>query len=336
MAPRAFAVGLSGLELTSPEADFLKQWRPWGVILFARNIATPLQVRMLSIDVRQALDAPDAPILIDQEGGRVQRLKPPNWRDYPPAARLGALFAKNREAGRRATWLHARLIAHDLNAIGINANCLPVLDVGDEATHKVIAERSYGADPATVAELGEVAFEGLKAGGVLGIMKHIPGHGRTRVDSHHQLPVVTATLDTLRANDFAPFKTLAHLPVAMSAHILFKTLDAHAPATFSPVIISKVIRTEIGFKGLLLSDDLSMNALSGTIAERATRALEAGCDIALHCNGKLNEMIAVANSAPVLDGPGLARARTVAAAMGEAVPLDLAAAVVEFDQLMAA
>ncbi|MHA1524935.1 MAG: beta-N-acetylhexosaminidase [Alphaproteobacteria bacterium] len=348
-ATRAFVVGLSGLELTSDEADFLSKWRPWGVILFGRNVATPLQVRLLAIDVRRALGAPEAPeapespeapaapkapILIDQEGGRVQRLKPPGWRTYPPAARLGAIYTHDHDAGRRATWLHARLIAHDLFSLGINFNCLPVLDVGDPDTHAVIAERSYGADPTIVAELGRVAAQGLADGGVQGVMKHIPGHGRTRVDSHHHLPVVSEDMAALRAHDFAPFKALAHLPVAMTAHILFKTLDTQAPATFSPAIIDQVIRNEIGFKGLLLSDDLSMNALAGTIDERAARALGAGCDIALHCNGKLDQMIAVAKVIPVLSGASLARAHAVAATMRAPSPFDVAAGADEFDRLL--
>lgn len=349
---RAFAVGLSGPDLLAGEAAFLTRWRPWGVILFARNIITPPQVVTLTKAVRDAVGDPGVPILIDQEGGRVQRAGPPNWRSYPPAAHLGALYARDRARGRRATWLHARLIADDLLALGITVDCLPVLDVAGPQTHAVIGSRSYGADPVAVAALGRIACQGLQAGGVLGVMKHLPGHGRAGVDSHHALPVVAARLDELRASDWAPFKAMADKPIdpiesmeplvlmGMTGHMLFKTLDATAPTTFSPVIISQVIRTEIGFEGLLLSDDLSMKALTGSIGERAARALGAGCDIALHCNGRLDEMIEVAEHAPVLAGPALARAvaaagasATAIAGLGDPGRFDRDAAIAEFDQL---
>jgi beta-N-acetylhexosaminidase len=250
----------------------------------------------------------NAPVFVDQEGGRVQRLRPPLAPTYPSGSALGALYKSDRKAGLRAAWLMSRLHAFDLLKFGINADCLPVLDVPIEGAHDVIGNRAYGKDPATVAAMGMAAAEGLLAGGVLPVIKHIPGHGRAFSDSHHALPVVDTPLDELRRHDFAPFKANAGIGMAMTAHVIYSAIDPDQPATTSPVVIRDYIRGEIGFDGLLMSDDLSMKALSGDFAARAAASLAAGCDVVLHCNGLMDEMTPVAASVPVLSGQALERA----------------------------
>lgn len=334
---RAFICGVSGPVLTPEESAFLGAARPWGAILFARNIETPEQVTALVGDIRAALGREDAPILIDQEGGRVQRLRPPHWRDYPPAARLAEIYRTSAVDGIRATALQSRLIAAELTALGITVDCLPVLDVATPRTHAVIGDRTYGPDPATVARLGRAAAGGLLAGGVLPVVKHIPGHGRASADSHDVLPVVECSYRDLAYCDFAPFKALAHLPIAMTAHVLYTALDKDKPATLSARILSEVIRGAIGFDGLLLSDDLSMKALCGDMASRAKGALEAGCDIALHCNGDMAEMEEVAAVTPELAGKALMRAKAALDLLGSGAAareaFDLGAASAEFEAL---
>ena len=301
--------GCAGPRLSPEEAAFFRDARPWGFILFKRNVETPDQVRALSGALRETIGDPAAPVLIDQEGGRVQRLGPPHWRRYPPGRAYGELAANDPLLRREIVRLGARLIAHDLAAVGVNVDCAPVLDVPEPGAHDIIGDRAYGETAAEVALLGRAAAEGLIAGGVLPVVKHVPGHGRSRADSHEHLPVVDAPRAALAARDFAPFKVNSDLPMAMTAHVVYAALDPAGPATTSRRVIRDVIRGEIGFDGLLMTDDLSMKALSGDFAERARRALAAGCDVVLHCNGSMAEMAAVAEGARPLAGQAARRAK---------------------------
>lgn len=309
----ACILGCAGTQLNADERTLYASAEPFGLILFARNIENPDQVRVLVHDFRSIVGRADAPVLIDQEGGRVQRLKPPHWPDFPPADVFGKIYERDRAAGIEAVRLGASLIAEELAALGINVDCLPVADLRRPEGHGVIGDRAYGADPGTVAELGGAAAEGLLEGGVLPVIKHMPGHGRARADSHEVLPVVETSLAELDRTDFEPFRRLAHLPVGMTAHVVYSALDAERPATISSVVIKEAIRNRIGFDGLLLTDDLSMKALSGTLGNRAENALAAGCDIALHCNGRIEEMREVATASPKLAGGA---ARRAGAALG--------------------
>jgi len=305
-SPRAFIAGCSGQALTPDEIAFFRDADPLGFILFRRNIADPEQVRALTSSLREAVGRADAPVFVDQEGGRVQRLGPPHWPKYP-AGRTYTRLAPDLEARSALVRTGARLIAHDLRAVGIDVDCLPVLDVPVPGSHDIIGDRAYDTDPDAVAVLGRAAAVGLIDGGVLPVMKHVPGHGRAGVDSHENLPRVTATLADLRGHDFRPFRAMADMPIAMTAHVVYEALDPDRPATTSPVVVSEIIRGEIGFDGLLLTDDLSMKALSGSFRERAEAAFRAGCDVALHCNGDLAEARPVAEAAPVLAGDSLRR-----------------------------
>jgi beta-N-acetylhexosaminidase len=302
-------LGCAGPVLSQEEIALYRSERPWGFILFARNLVEPQQIRDLVASLRDAVGRPDAPVLIDQEGGRVQRIRPPMIEKYPPAAALGALYEADRQKGLRAVWLMSRLHAFDLMALGINVNCLPVLDVPVEGASNVIGDRAYGFSPDIVAAMGQAAAEGLKAGGMLPVMKHMPGHGRGMADSHHHLPVVTTPIVELDAHDFAPFRAMKDEAMAMSAHVVFTAVDPDRPATTSPKVIEEVIRERIGFDGLLISDDSSMNALKGALAERAADIVAGGCDIVLHCNGLMEEMKAVVQQVPILAGERLARAQ---------------------------
>ncbi|HEY8564642.1 MAG TPA: beta-N-acetylhexosaminidase [Beijerinckiaceae bacterium] len=306
MTLSALIVGLSGPVLTPDEAAFFRDLRPWGYILFKRNVESPGQVLALT-DALRALDGrEDLPILADQEGGRVQRLGPPHWPRYPTGRAYGSIPDPVERAA--VTRLGARLIAHDLKGVGINVDCLPVLDVPVPGSHDVIGDRAYGHEPEIVASLGRAAAEGLLDGGVLPVIKHVPGHGRAAADSHHDLPVVDASREELEAQDFAPFRALADMPLAMTAHVVYAALDPERPATTSPSVMRDIIRGAIGYDGLVMSDDLSMNALAGSLGERAAAAFAAGCDVGLHCNGRMDEMIAVAANAPMLGGDALRRA----------------------------
>jgi beta-N-acetylhexosaminidase len=316
---RAFIAGLSGTVLTPDETAFFRDAAPWGFILFRRNIETPGQVRELTDSLRTLSGRLIIPILIDQEGGRVQRMGPPHWPKYPPGRAYGLLPPD--EAAEMAR-LGARLMAHDLAAVGINVDCLPVLDVPTPGAHDVIGDRAYANEPEQVARLGRAACEGLLAGGVLPVVKHIPGHGRAGADSHLALPVVAATWSELQERDFAPFKALADMPLAMTAHVVYTALDESHPATTSPVVMERVVRGEIGFDGLVMSDDLSMKALTGTFEERTHASLAAGCDVVLHCNGELAEMRQVAEAAPVLAGDALRRANAALARLKAPEPFD--------------
>jgi beta-N-acetylhexosaminidase len=307
--PKAFISGCRGTALDSDERAFLRQEDPWGLILFKRNVESRAQLTALTTEFRSLTGRADAPVLIDQEGGRVQRMGPPHWRAYPAAAR----FLKELPADAAALLARdvARLIAHDLREVGITVDCAPVLDVADDATHAVIGTRAYAKTPESVARLGRAVMDGLIAGGVLPVVKHVPGHGRARVDSHHELPVVEASRRELAERDFAPFRTLRYAPAAMTAHVVYTAIDPEHPGTTSRKVIGDIIRGEIGFDGLLFSDDLSMKALGGPFSVRTAAAFAAGVDIALHCNGDLEEGRPVAAASPALEGRSLARAEAL-------------------------
>jgi beta-N-acetylhexosaminidase len=311
--------GLSGPHLTSAEAAFLTAARPAGLILFARNVESPDQVLGLIAAARAAAGG-RVLVLVDQEGGRVQRLCEPHWPRYPAARAFGELRCASPERAKEATRLCARAMARDLHMLGFNTTCAPVLDLPVPGADNIIGNRAYGKEPAAVIELGGAAAEGLLAGGILPVIKHIPGHGRAMADSHLALPVVDTSLEELEQSDFVPFRALKYLPIAMTAHIVFTAVDPGAPVTVSAKAIGEVIRGSIGFEGLLMSDDLSMQALSGSLGERVAASLAAGCDLALHCNGNMEEMTAVAAAAPVLDGMALARFEAALAALREPEP----------------
>ena len=328
----ASILGCAGPGLSAEEAAFFRDVRPWGFILFKRNIEAPDQVRALVEALRETVGRPNAPVLIDQEGGRVQRLGPPHWRRYPPGRAYGQLSANDPLLRREITRLGARLMAHDLAALGINVDCVPVLDVPAPDGHEVIGDRAYGETPEEVSSLGRAAAEGLIAGGVLPVIKHIPGHGRARADSHLDLPVVEASLAELDARDFPPFRVLSDMPMAMTAHVVYSAIDKRAPATTSRRAIRRIIRGAIGFDGLLMSDDLSMKALQGDFAERARASLAAGCDVVLHCNGEMAEMRAVIAGTKALAGRAKARAEAALARIARAPePFDVEAARARFD-----
>jgi len=273
--------------------------------------------------LRNAIGEGRAPIFIDQEGGRVARLKPPHWRARPPARWFGELFERSPDEGREATYLCARLIANDLRGLGVTVNCAPVLDVPVAGAHDIIGDRAFSSDPATVIELGRIVMDGHLDGGVLPVIKHIPGHGRAMADSHLALPKVAATAKQLSAHDFVTFRGLNHAPIAMTAHVVYQAIDANRPATTSARIIHSVIRGEIGFRGLLVSDDLSMAALQGPLGVRTKAAMVAGCDIALHCNGQLDEMKEVAREAKTLSRAALRRAEDALAQLRKPAGLDI-------------
>jgi len=334
MSSRAFITGIAGLSLTDDERGFLRETRPWGFILFKRNVDNPAQVKALVDEMRLAVGAPDAPVLIDQEGGPVQRLGPPHWPVYPPGAVFSALYDGDSQDGLTAARLSARLIAADLADLGITVDCLPLADVPIAGADAVIGDRAYGTTPDKVAAIARAVADGLAQGGVLPVLKHIPGHGRATADSHHRLPTVDTSADELGRTDFAAFRPLADLPMAMTAHVVFSALDPAQPATTSATIIDQVIRQKIGFQGLLMSDDVSMNALAGSIAERTRAIVAAGCDVVLHCNGKLDEMRQVAAETPELQGRALARAQAALASRHAPQPFDRAAARAELDALI--
>ncbi len=332
---KAFISGCAGTRLSAGETAFFAEEQPWGLILFARNCETPEQLRDLVASFRTAVARPEAPVLIDQEGGRVRRLKPPSWPDYPAALALGAIGERDREKGIRAAWLHGRLIAADLAELGITVDCMPVLDVIAADASQAIGDRSFGGDPELVAALGRAIADGLMAGGVCPVIKHIPGQGRATSDSHLALPVVGADLATLAATDFVPFQALADLPAAMTGHVVYAAIDASRPATTSAIVIRDIIRGRIGFDGLLMSDDMSMKALSGDYGERTAAIHDAGCDIVLHCNGRIEEMRAVADAAPRLAGISSERASRLRDTITTPSPFDRRAGREEFLALIA-
>jgi len=327
-APLAAIFGCAGLALGPDERRFLRDADPWGFILFQRNCESPDQLRALVAELRAAVGR-EAPVLIDQEGGRVQRLKPPHWRQAPPPA----AFAR---AGPEALQLNVRLLAAELRALGIDVDCIPCLDLPAPGAHGVIGDRALSAEPGEAARLGRLVCAALLEGGVLPVIKHLPGHGRARADSHHELPRVATALPELERTDFAPFRALADMPLAMTAHVVYEAIDPDAPATTSSEVVRRTIRGWIGFDGLLMSDDLNMNALSGGLAGRATASLAAGCDVVLHCSGKLDEMEAVAAAVRPLDSAGERRAAAALALRRPAAAFDAAAAHARLDALMGA
>lgn len=322
--PLATIFGCAGPRLSKAERRFFARTDPLGFILFARNVEAPEQVRDLVAALRDCVGR-HAPVLIDQEGGRVQRLRPPHWRAAPAAALFGRLAARDGDLAVAAARLNARVMAAELAELGIDVDCTPVLDLPVAGAHAVIGDRAYGDDPALAAALGRAVCEGMLDGGVLPVVKHVPGHGRAMVDSHLDLPVVDAALEEMRRTDFAPFRELRAAPWAMTAHVVYAALDSEHPATTSEAVISAVIRGEIGFEGVLLSDDLSMKALGGSFAERTRAALAAGCDVVLHCNGDMVEMAAVAAAARPLSEAALGRLAR-AEAMRRNDPVDLPSA----------
>ena len=334
MNKRAFITGVSGLELTATEREFIRAERPWGFILFKRNVDAPEQVIRLLRDLRDTVGEPDAPVLIDQEGGQVQRLRPPNWPLYPAGAAFGDLYDIDPALGISAARLSARLIAADLSDLGVTVDCLPLADVPVPGADAVIGDRAYGAEPKKVAAIARAVTDGLEHGGVLPVLKHIPGHGRATADSHLKLPTVDTSKNELERTDFAAFRPLADLPMAMTAHVVFSALDPAHPATTSATIIEQVIRGVIGFQGLLMSDDVGMNALAGSFAERTRAVFAAGCDVVLHCSGKLDEMREIAAETPELSGKALERARQALASRRPPQPFDRVAARAELDALI--
>lgn len=333
--PRSRAIfGCAGTALAAEERDFFRDIQPWGFILFGRNVADPDQIRRLVADLRETVGDSSAPVLIDQEGGRVARLTPPHWKERPTAQVFADLHNRAPEEAREAAYLNARLIARDLTELGINVDCLPVLDVPVEGAHDIIGDRAYGRDPSVIIDLGRAVIEGMIEGGVLPVMKHIPGHGRARADSHLDLPRVSATAEELSASDFVTFRSLAHCPLAMTAHVVYEAIDAQRPATTSPKLIRDVIRGEIGFDGLLMSDDLSMQALSGSLDHRAKASLFAGCDVVLHCNGNLAEMREIATELKPLEDIHLKRAEAALAHLSTPEEFDIQAAEAQLAALL--
>ncbi|MGE0714756.1 MAG: beta-N-acetylhexosaminidase [Alphaproteobacteria bacterium] len=327
--PRAVVFGCAGTELSGAELAFFRAVDPLGFILFARNIDSPEQVTRLTASLRGAVGRPQAPILIDQEGGRVARLRPPHWPELPAARRFGEAWLRDPERAIEAVRANGQVLAGMLRPLGITVDCMPVLDVPAPGSSEVVGDRAYSADHNAVAHLGMAAAQSLLEGGVLPVVKHMPGHGRALVDSHHAMPVVDASEDELLASDFAPFRALRYMPIAMTAHVRYTALDATRPATLSPVVIAEFIRDRIGFGGFLFTDDLSMNALPGTLAERAAGAIEAGCDAVLHCNGRMDEMVEVADAVPALGRHGIQRwgiAEALRRRAGDPMELDRATA----------
>ncbi len=334
MTANAVVFGCEGLSLTDWERGFFTDSNPLGFILFARNCETPEQIRALVADLRESVGRDSAPVLIDQEGGRVARLKPPRWRAAPAAGRFGLLAGRDRDLAAEAVHLNARLIAADLIDLGITVNCAPVLDLPTPGADDAIGDRAFGAEPERVAELGRAFCDGLLAGGVLPVIKHIPGHGRARVDSHHQLPRVETPRAELEVSDFRPFAALAHLPWAMTGHLVYTAIDPDHPATMSRRVIAEVIRGAIGFDGVLVTDDLSMNALRGGYAERAADSLAAGCDLVLHCNGKTEEMTAVMAGVGPLSADAVRRLAAAAARPSAPEEVDTAALAARLERLL--
>lgn len=313
MTERAVIYGFEGLTLSQNEQEFFRDVDPWGYIVFARNIETPDQLLELTDALRDLSGRSDVPILIDQEGGRVARLRSPHWRDAPPTAVFGEAWTRDPESALEATRLNSRLLAHELKASGITVDCVPMLDIRAEGSNEVvIGDRAYSDDPAIVSQLGRAAAEGLLAGGVLPVIKHLPGHGRSIVDSHDGLPVVEASLEELENSDFVPFRALNDMVLGMTGHLVYTAIDPGVCSTLSKRLVDEVIRSKapgrIGFDGLLMTDDLSMGALEGDFAVRTQASLKAGCDLILHCNGDMAEMQAIAAETPMLVGKALKRA----------------------------
>jgi beta-N-acetylhexosaminidase len=332
---QAAIYGLEGFALTDEERSFFTDAEPAGFILFRRNCENPDQLLRLTDSLRELSGRDDVPILIDQEGGRVARMRPPEWPSFPPAEKFANLYRIAPSSAIEAVRSNARALGLMLRSCGINVNALPLLDVRQEGASDIIGDRSLGSEPMQVAALGRAVLDGMASAGVVGIIKHIPGHGRALVDSHKELPVVTATAEELEM-DLEPFERLASAPMGMTAHVVYTAWDADRPASLSPIVIHDIIRERIGFDGWLMSDDLGMEALKGEFASRAAGVVAAGCDVALHCSGKMDEMVAVASAVPPMSAEGHDRlARAMAATRMELEPLDFAAEISKRDQLLA-
>lgn len=335
MSVRAAIFGCEGQELTADERAFFRDANPWGFILFQRNCGSPEQLRKLTSSLREAVGRSKAPILIDQEGGRVQRLRGEHWKKRPAAASFGTISRQNPEAARDLAYDNARVMAEELRDLGINVDCVPCIDVPTEGSHDIIGDRAFARDPWVVAALGQAVIDGMLDGGVLPVIKHMPGHGRARADSHLELPVVDTPRTELERSDFAPFRALAHAPLAMSAHVVYTDIDATAPATASKRVIDEIIRGFIGFDGALMTDDLTMRALKGSLADRTRAAVAAGCDLILHCKGGIDDMREVATATPILTGKALERTDRALAALKPSKPFAIAEAQSRVDQALA-
>lgn len=335
MSVRAVIFGCDGHELNAEEAQFFREAKPWGFILFKRNCGSPDQVRKLTRALRDCVGRKDAPILIDQEGGRVQRLRGEHWRQRPAAAAFGAINRQNPQSARDLAYDNARVMAAELADLGINVDCTPCVDVPIEGAHDIIGDRAFGRDPWTVAALGQAVIDGMLDSGVLPVIKHVPGHGRARADSHMELPVVDTPRAELERSDFAPFRALAQAPLAMTAHVVYTDIDPNAPATTSKRVIDEAIRGFIGFDGALMTDDLSMRALKGSYTERVRGAIGAGCDLILHCNRGMDDMREVAAATPMLSGKALQRTEHALAALKPARPFAVAEAQSRIDAALA-
>jgi len=326
--------GCAGPALSDRERDFFAREQPVGFILFARNVQSPQQLKTLTTDLQLCVERSDILILIDQEGGRVQRMGPPHWRKYPPMAVFGRAAEVDIALAIEALRLNCLLLADDLRRVGINVDCLPLLDVPLEGADNVIGDRAFAGTPDMVSKLGRVVTDSVQEAGVLPVVKHMPGHGRAAVDSHKLLPRVDASVEALSSTDFLPFMALASCPLAMTAHIVYAAVDPDLPATLSKTIINDIIRRDIGFDGLLMTDDLSMQALSGTMAERAERALAAGCDLILHCNGNLDEMQQVANALPFANEQLISTVTNMVDGLRQTKPIDRKGVEAEYDSVM--
>ncbi|SDR04743.1 beta-N-acetylhexosaminidase [Pseudovibrio sp. Tun.PSC04-5.I4] len=333
---KSFISGCLGPELSAEDKAFFRDQKPFGLILFARNMETPVQIRRVCADFREAVGRADAPVFIDQEGGRVQRFGAPHVPIYPAAGDIARLYTQDVEAAKRAAYLHALLIGLDLVGLGLSGNCIPCLDMPVDGASHIIGLRAYGSDKELVSVLGRAAMDGCLAAGVMPVMKHLPGHGRSLVDSHISLPEVTCSFEELEARDFVPFRELRDCPMGMTAHIVFKDIDGNHPVTQSSYAIQRVIRDCIGFDGVLISDDISMKALGGDLKSRVDKIVEAGCDLVLHCNGKLDEMRVVAASVPDVSGKCLERIETAMARNTQVFDGDEMSLRAEFDELCAA
>jgi len=326
MAFKAFISGCATTALTAAERELFAAERPCGLILFRRNVENPGQVQALVSDFKAAVGTEDVLVLVDQEGGRVQRLRPPHWREMPPARVFGDLYSADKEAGRRAAFAAARLMAAELYDLGINVDCTPCIDVRHEGAHDIIGDRAFSTDPETVAVLGREVMNGMLAGGVLPVIKHVPGHGRALADSHKSLPHIDISLAELDEVDFIPFRELRDAPLAMTAHVLLPVFDERNPATLSPAIMKEVIRDQLGLTGLIMTDDICMKALSGSPGNLTRAVIDAGCDVALHCSGKFDEMVDVACAAPALSGASRDRFEAALACRQDPTPFDEAEA----------
>lgn len=323
---KAFISGCAGKALTGDERKLFAKARPCGLILFARNVGSPAQVRALVAGFKDAVGSDDVLVLVDQEGGRVQRLRPPHWRAMPPQHCYGDLYAVDPEAAKRAAFAGARLMAAELHDLGINVNTTPCLDVPQEGAHDIIGDRAFSANPDVVSVLGRAVMDGTLAGGVLPVIKHVPGHGRALADSHKSLPHIDASKKELEAVDFRPFEALHDAPLAMTAHVLLPVFDERRPATVSPAIMGKVIRDQMGLTGLIMSDDIGMKALRGSFAQLTRDVIAGGCDVVLHCSGKFAEMAEVAGAAPALEGKALERFEKARTCLHDPEPFDEAEA----------